>query len=97
MSSTTASASSLLPVGELTHQRARDSLVYLVLEALAVATIWAATTLQLVAIASRAFAVYYLVQCIIASRTSATTTRKLLFLLLAVPLLFIALFAKPVG
>lgn len=70
--------------------------MYLVLGALAVATIWAATTLQLVAIASRAFAVYYLVQCIIASRTSATT-RKLLFLLLAVPLLFIALFAKPVG
>jgi len=84
-------------VDEVSRGRARERITYVALGAVAIGVIWAATTLQLVAVASRAFAVFYLVQCVVASRTSRTRRASIAFLLLAVPLLFIALFAKPIG
>jgi hypothetical protein len=84
-------------VDEISDGRIRERITYLVLGAVAIGTIWVGTTLQLVAIASRAFAAFYLVQCLIAARTARSRRSRIGFYALAVPLLFITLFAKPVG
>ena len=46
-------------------------------------------------IASRAFAAYYALQCVVALRTSSGTWRKLGFGLLAIVLALVTLLARP--
>ncbi|QDV18940.1 hypothetical protein Pan153_36010 [Gimesia panareensis] len=53
-------------------------------------------TLTILALASRAFAFYYMLQCLIAFSLSKTLFQKVFFLLIALVLAFITLFAVPV-
>lgn len=54
-------------------------------------------TLTILALASRAFAFYYMLQCIIAITVSKSTAQKGFFCIIAVILAFITLFAVPAG
>ena len=56
---------------------------------------WSANTLEIVAIASRAFAFYYMLQCLVAISVTQSTAQRFGFLLLAAVLAFITVFAVP--
>jgi len=78
--------------GRITHHVA-----YMTIGAGAIAITWSATTLQTVALASRAFALYYMLQCLVAMTVSRNRTAKAGMVILAALLLGITLFATPVG
>ena len=63
----------------------------------AIALCWATTTLTILALASRAFAFYYLMQCLVAITVSNKLAHKLLFGVVGVTLAFITVFAVAVG
>ena len=68
----------------------------------AIALCWTTTTFAILALASRAFAFYYFIQCLVAISVSDKVAHKLLFGLIAVALAAVALafvtcFATPVG
>jgi hypothetical protein len=70
---------------------------YLFSGAVAIGLIWTIPTLTIVAVASRAFAAYYCVQCVVALRTSESWWARIGFGVLALVLAGITLFAQPVG
>ncbi len=63
----------------------------------ALALTWSSSTFELVAIASRAFAFYYLLQCLVALTVARNTALKLGISAVALVLVFITLFAVPAG
>ena len=63
----------------------------------AILLIWDAPTFTIIAVASRAFAAYYALQCVVALRTSDGAARKLGYGALAAILTAITLLAKPAG
>jgi len=58
---------------------------------------WSASTLQIVALASRAFAFYYMLQCFVAISVSKSVVQRVGMSLIAVALGFITIFAVPAG
>jgi hypothetical protein len=70
---------------------------YLVTAVAVSALSWSIDLFTLVVVASRAFAAYYCVQCVVAMRTSTHPARRAGFAVLAAILLGITLFAQPVG
>jgi hypothetical protein len=58
---------------------------------------WSGNTYEILALASRAFAFYYLMQCLVAISVSRSTLQRLGMGLLAVVLGFITVFAVPAG
>lgn len=58
---------------------------------------WTASTLEILALASRAFAIYYFAQSLVALSVSQKLSERLRFSVLAVITLGIAILAKPVG
>ncbi len=82
---------------EATRQRISHKAAYLILGGGSIILTWSASTFQIVALASRAFAFYYMIQCLVAVTVTKSTTRKLLMIFLALILLAITLFASPVG
>jgi len=82
---------------EATRQRISHKAAYLILGGGSIILTWSASTFQIVALASRAFAFYYMIQCLVAVTVTKSITRKLLMILLALILLAITLFATPVG
>lgn len=63
----------------------------------AVALAWSASTLEIIALASRAFAFYYLLQCVVAITVSKSFNQRAGIAVLAVVLGFITIFAVPAG
>jgi hypothetical protein len=63
----------------------------------AVAISWSASTLEILALASRAFAFYYLLQCLVAITVSQSWLQRAGIALLATVLGFITVFAVPAG
>lgn len=61
----------------------------------AIALTWSASTYEIVAIASRAFAFYYLLQCLVAISVSQSLLQRTGMLIIALLLAFITLFAVP--
>lgn len=61
----------------------------------AIALSWSASTNELIALASRAFAFYYLLQCLVAISVSKSVTQKIGFCIIALALAFITVFAVP--
>lgn len=70
---------------------------YLLIAVFAIVITWSVHTLEIIALASRAFALYYLLQALVAISVSQKTLEKVYFSLLALLLLAITLFAIPVG
>ncbi len=63
----------------------------------AAALTWSSSTLGILALASRAFAFYYLLQCIVAITVSKSSLQRAGMALVALALGFITLFAVPAG
>ncbi len=63
----------------------------------AIVLVWTMPTLAIVTLASRAFAAYYAIQCVVAMRSSDGAAAKSGFGLLAIVLLLITLLAQPAG
>jgi len=61
----------------------------------AIALTWSASTLEIVAIASQAFAFYYLLQCLVAISVSRSAMQRVGMAAVAVALGFITIFAVP--
>ncbi len=77
--------------------RLRGARAYNLTGIAAISMIWFIPLFTLITIASRAFAAYYAVQCVVALRTSERVPAKLGYGLLGLLLAAIALFARPAG
>jgi hypothetical protein len=80
---------------EATHQHLKERFGYLVVGGGAIMLTWSANTYEILALASRAFAFYYLLQCFVAISVSHSMIRRLGIAVVAVALGFIAIFAVP--
>jgi hypothetical protein len=84
-------------VVELSRERVRQTIAYVGLGALAITVVWLFPTLTLVAVASRAFALFYAIQCLTAATTARSRPAAAAFVVLAAAMVFVVLFARPVG
>ena len=87
-------------LSEFSRQRLSPRLAYIVVVVLAIILIWSANIFEIITIASRAFAAYYLLQCLVALSVNYPRRRWLQsagFLLIAGILLLVLLFAIPDG
>ena len=82
---------------EVTRAVLTRKVTYLLICLSAILLCWATTTLAILALASRAFALYYLLQCLVAITVAGKTAERLWFGVLALALAFVTLFATPVG
>ena len=82
---------------EVSNKKIGDKPAYLFIGIAAIALTWSASTLGLVALASRAFAFYYLLQCLVALNFSKTGIQRIAILAIAAILAFVTVFAVPVG
>ena len=83
-------------VAESTQGRVDERRAYVLICGIAVVLAFA-STLTILAFASRAFAFYYFLQCLVAISVSKSTAQKVAIGLLAAVLAFITLFAIPAG
>lgn len=84
-------------VTEVSQKRIHPKLIYLSIGILAIILTWSADTFEILALASKAFAFYYFLQCLIALIIAPNNLYRLGFSAIGVAMLFIVLFAKPVG
>ncbi len=63
----------------------------------AIALSWSASTEEILAIASRAFAFYYMLQCLVAVTVCKSTAKRVGMVAIAIVLAFITIFAVPAG
>ena len=61
----------------------------------AIALTWSANTFEILALASRAFAFYYMLQCLVAISVSKSTVQRAAMAVVAATLAFITVFAVP--
>lgn len=80
---------------EVTHHQLKVRFATVLVGAGAIALAWTADTLEIVALASRAFAFYYLLQCLVAISVSDSMAQRGFFGLIAAALGFITVFAVP--
>jgi hypothetical protein len=83
-------------VEESTQGRIDDQQAYVLICGIAVVVAFA-STLTILSFASRAFAFYYFLQCLVAIFVSKNKVQKVAISLLALVLAFITLFAVPAG
>jgi hypothetical protein len=83
-------------VKETTQGRVDERQAYVLICGIAIILAFA-STLTILSFASRAFAFYYFLQCLVAVCVTKNTLQKVLISLLAVVLAFITLFAVPAG
>ena len=82
---------------EVTRKSLKEKYAYLWIGIPAIALTWSADTYQLLAIASRGFALYYLLQCLVAISVSKSRMQQCWVAAIAAVLGFITIFAVPVG
>lgn len=85
-------------VSEVTRNRLKPQQGYLFVAAIAIILIWTASIYEIITIASRAFAAYYFLQCIVAllaSRGRGHYRQRVGFMIMASILLFVVIFAIP--
>ncbi len=78
-------------------ERAGGAKAYLLSGAGAAVLIWTVPTFTLIAVASRAFAAYYALQCVVALRTANGAAARIGFGALAILMLAVTLLARPAG
>ena len=83
-------------VAESTEGRVDEQRAYVLICGIAVVLAFA-STLTILSFASRAFAFYYFLQCLVAVSISESTAQKIAIRLLAAVLAFITMFAVPAG
>lgn len=82
---------------EFTEHKISEKYAYLIICGFAIVLTWTAETMQILALASRAFAFFYFLQCLVAFSIAKESAKKISFLVIAAILLFITVFAVPVG
>jgi hypothetical protein len=80
---------------ETTHGHLKSKWGCILVGGGAIALSWSATTIEIIALASRAFAFYYMLQCLVAISVSKSTAQRAGMAVLAAALGFITLFAVP--
>ena len=83
-------------MAETTEGRVDDRSAYVLICGIAIVLAFA-STLTILSFASRAFAFYYFLQCLVAITVSKSTSHKVAISMLAAVLAFITLFAVPAG
>jgi len=84
-------------MAEATHNRINQRWGYLLVGGAAMALAWSGSTFAIVALASRAFALYYLLQCCVGFTVCHSFRERLRFILVGLALLFVLVFAVPAG
>ena len=82
---------------EATNNRITRRWAYVIICVGAILLTWSASTLEIIAIASRAFAFYYMIQCLVAFTICRNPIKKFGILFLAAVLAFFTIFAVPAG
>jgi len=87
-------------LSEFSRRRMTPSIGYALVTATAIVLVWSATIFEIITIASRAFAFYYLLQCVVAlmaSRGRGHFVQCIGFVAIGILLLLVVLFAIPDG
>ncbi len=82
---------------EMTHGNLKAKFGTILVGGGAIALCWSADTLEILALASRAFAFYYMLQCLVAISVSKSMARRIAMAAIALVLGFITVFAVPAG
>ncbi|GMR17975.1 MAG: hypothetical protein BMS9Abin33_0373 [Gammaproteobacteria bacterium] len=82
---------------EVSRQRISARWGYFLVGASAMALSWSVSTFEIIALASRAFAFYYLLQCVVAFSVCRNHRERSLFVFVALILGFVLIFAVPAG
>jgi len=82
---------------EVTRTRVTQRWGYLLVGGAAMMLAWIGSTFTVIALASRAFALYYLLQCLVALSVCRNHRERVRFFLVALALTFVLLFAVPAG
>jgi len=82
---------------EATHNKITRKWAYVIICIGAITLTWSASTLEIIAIASRAFALYYMIQCLVAFTICKKPVKKIGIFILALILAFFTIFAIPAG
>jgi len=82
---------------EVTRHRVNQRWGYLLVGSSAMLLAWTGSTFTVIALASRAFALYYLLQCLVALSVCRNHRERVRFIPVALALLFVLLFAVPAG
>jgi hypothetical protein len=80
---------------EATHQHLKERFGYVIVGGGAIMLTWSADTYEIIALASRAFAFYYMLQCFVAIGVSRSLVQRIGMAALALVLGLIAVFAVP--
>ncbi len=80
---------------EVTHAELKAKFGYIIVGTGAIALTWSANTYEIIALASRAFAFYYMLQCLVAIGLSNSAGRRTFMAIIAATLAFITIFAVP--
>lgn len=84
-------------ISEFTKKKVGVKSAYVLIGVTAFVLTWTVPTFQLIAFASRAFAFYYLLQCLVAISVSKSFTQQIPIALIAIVLAFATVFAVPAG
>ncbi|MEM1275055.1 MAG: hypothetical protein AAGH74_00880 [Pseudomonadota bacterium] len=84
-------------LAETTHDHLKVRYAYVIVGAGAIALTWTADTLEILALASRAFAFYYFLQCLVAMSVAQSMHQRLLIAPIAMAMAFVTVFAVPAG
>lgn len=84
-------------IAETTHQHLKVRYAYILIGGGAIALTWTADTLEILALASRAFAFYYFLQCLVAFTIATSGGQKIGILAVGAAMAFITVFAVPAG
>jgi len=82
---------------EASHGRVAPRWGYLAVGLAAIALAWTGSTFTIIALASRAFAFYYLMQCVVAYSVCSNNTERARFIGIGIVLAFVLIFAVPAG
>jgi len=82
---------------ESSRQRIKLRWGYLLVGVAAMALAWSGSTFEIIALASRAFAFYYLLQCLVALSVCRNLRERFYFVVIALVLGFVLVFAVPAG
>jgi len=80
---------------EVSRKRISARWGYLFVGAAAMALAWSGSTFEIIALASRAFAFYYLLQCLVALSVCHNHRERIRFIIIALILCFVLIFAVP--
>ncbi|MDQ6971006.1 MAG: hypothetical protein Q9M16_10895 [Mariprofundus sp.] len=84
-------------MAEITHGRVNQRWGYLLVGGIAMALAWSSSTFEIITLASRAFALYYLLQCFVGYSVCSNYRQRVRFIGVGLVLLFVLVFAVPAG